>query len=125
MKRCQSLLICALVMFSFGAGSTETRPFPRSLAANSSTASAVDISAQAALTAGMLRGAGETQGNFSEFSGGVLKDIRATSFFVEEQAIKAGTPNGWLIALAACGLVVLQLRRKHKSLPQRRIVPYA
>jgi hypothetical protein len=29
-----------------------------------------------------------------------------------------------LIALAALGLIVLQLRHKHKSLPQRRITPY-
>jgi hypothetical protein len=125
MKRCQLLLICALVMFSASADSTDTRLSPTSLAANLSTATAVDISAQAALTAGGLRAARETQANFSEFGGDVLKDIRATSSFVEQQAINAGTPNGWLIALAACGLVVLQLRRKHKSLPQRRIVPYA
>ncbi len=89
MKRCQSLLLCALVMFSASADSTDTRLFP------------------------------------GHFSGDVLKDIRATTVFVQEQAIKAAAPNRWLIALAACGLIVLQLRRKHKSLPQRRIVPYA
>jgi hypothetical protein len=125
MKRRQSLLILALVMFSASADSTDTRLFPPSLAANSSTVTVFDISAEAALTAGTLRGARETQANFPGFSGDVLKDIRATSVFVEEQAIKAATPNGWLIALAACGLIALQLRRKHKSLPQRRIVPYA
>jgi hypothetical protein len=125
MKRCQSLLIFALIIFSASANSTDSGLFPPSLAANSSTVSAFDISAEAALTAGRLRGATQAQGNFSDFGGDVLKDIRATSVFVEEQAINAGTPNGWLIALAACGLVVLQLRRKHKSLPQRRIVPYA
>jgi hypothetical protein len=126
MKRCQSLLIFALIMFSASANSTDSGLFPPSFAANSSTASAFDISAGAALTAGgRLRGATQTQGNFSDFGGDVLKDIRATSIFVQEQAMNAGTPKGWLIALAACGLVVLQLRRKHKSLPQRRIVPYA
>ncbi len=125
MKRCQSLLIFALIMVSARANSTDSGLSPPTLAANSSTPSAFDISAEAALTVGRLRGATQTQGNFSDFGGDVLKDIRATSVFVQEQAINAGTPNGWLITLAACGLVVLQLRRKHKSLPQRRIVPYA
>jgi hypothetical protein len=125
MKRCQSLLISVLIMFCASANSTDSALSAPYLAANSSTASALDISAEAALTAGRLRGAVQTQGNFSDFGVDVLKDIRATSAFVQEQAINAGTPNGWLIALAACGLVVLQLRRKHKSLPQRRIVPYA
>ncbi len=124
MKRCQSLLICALVTFSASAKSADTGLFPPSFAANPSTMAALDLSGEAALTAGRLRGAMGTQVNFSDFSGDVLRDIRAT-VLVQEQAINAGTPNGWLIALAACGLVVLQLRRKHKSLPQRRIVPYA
>jgi hypothetical protein len=33
--------------------------------------------------------------------------------------------DGWLMALAGAGLVVLQLRRKHKSLPQRPIIGYS
>jgi hypothetical protein len=76
------------------------------------------------LSAGRLRGPWATQANFAGFGGDVVKDMKATSAFVQEQASKAGAPNRWLIVLAACGMVVLQLRRKHRSLPQRRIAPY-
>jgi hypothetical protein len=54
----------------------------------------------------------------------VVRDVRGTSAFVKDQANLSGAPSRWLVGLAACGLVVIQLRRKHKSLPQRRIVPY-
>ena len=106
MKRCQSLLICVLVMFSAGADSSDIRALPpdASFVVNSATAAAVDFSAQT-----------------SDVVTDVVKDVRATSVFVQERASKAGTPDGWLIALAALGLIGLQLRRKHRSLPQRRI----
>jgi hypothetical protein len=122
MKRCQSLLICALAMFSAGADSADTRPLPprASFPVNSAAATAVDFSSPALNS---LRGAWTPQVNFADFGSDVVEDVRATSVFVQEQATKAGTPNRWLIALAAFGLVVLQLRRKHKSLPQRRIAP--
>jgi hypothetical protein len=64
------------------------------------------------------------QTDFAEIRGGVAKEMRATSAFVEENAVKAETADSWLIALAAFGLIFLQLRRKHKSLPQIRILPY-
>ena len=60
----------------------------------------------------------------SKIKRGVVKEIKATSAFVQQQAAKAETSDGRLIALVLIGLVILQLRRKHKSLPQRRIVPY-
>ena len=127
MKRCQSLLICVLVMFSAGADSSDIRALPpdASFVVNSATAAAVDFSAQTALNAGKLRGAWTPQANVADFSSDVVtdvvKDVKATSVFVQERASKAGTPDGWLIALAALGLIALQLRRKHRSLPQRRI----
>jgi hypothetical protein len=125
MKRCQSLLICVLVMLSASAESSDTRPLPpyASFAVSSATATAVDSSAQTALSAGRLRGPWTPQANFADFRSDVVKDVRATSDFVQEQATKAGTPDGWLIALAAFGLVALQLRRKHRPLPQTRIAP--
>jgi hypothetical protein len=125
MKRCQSLLICVLAMFGASAHSSDTRPRPphASLALNSAAVSA-DFSSQTALNAGRLLGPSTAQANFADLSGDMVKDLRATSDFVEEQAAKAATPNRWLIMLAALGLIVLQLRRKHKSLPQRRIAPY-
>lgn len=126
MKRYQSLLICVLAMFSASADSSNSRPVPphASPAANSATAAAADISAVTVFSAGRLRGPWTTQANFAEFGGDVVKDMKATSAFVQAQAVKAGAPNGWLIVLAALGMVVLQLRRKHRSLPQRRIAPY-
>jgi hypothetical protein len=127
MKRCQTLLICVLAMFSARAESSDTRPLPpsASFAMNSAAASGLDFSAQTALNAGRLRSPWTSQVTFADLSGDVVKEMRATSVFVQEQATKAGTPNGWLITLAAFGLIVLQLRRKHRSLPQRRIAPYA
>jgi hypothetical protein len=118
MKRCQSLLICVLATFSASADSSDARPLPpyTSFAVNSAAATAVDFSAQTALSAGMLRGAWIPQANVVDLGSDVVKDMRATSVFVQEQAAKAGTPDCWLIALAALGLVVLQLRRKHRPL---------
>jgi hypothetical protein len=117
MKRCQTLLICVLATFSASANSSDARPPPyTSFAVNSAAATAVDFSAQTALGAGILRGAWIPQANVVDLSSDVVKDMRATSVFVQEQAAKAGTPDCWLIALAALGLVVLQLRRKHRPL---------
>jgi hypothetical protein len=54
----------------------------------------------------------------------LVQEVRATTAFVKEQANTATNRSRWLTAVAGCGLVMLQLRRKHKSLPQRRIAPY-
>ena len=133
MKRYQSLLICMLAMFSASADSSGSRPMPSSAssavnsatsAVSSATVTAADFSAISVLSAGRLRGPWAAPANFAEFGGDVVKDMRATSAFVQEQAAKAGAPNGWLIVLAAFGMIVLQLRRKHRSLQQRRIAPY-
>jgi hypothetical protein len=125
MKRCQSLLICVLATFSASADSSDARPLPphASFAVNSATATAVDVSAQTALGAAKLRGALAPQAKVADFSRDVVEDVKATTVFVQEQATKVATTDRWLIALAALGLVVLQLRRKHRSLPQRRIAP--
>ena len=126
MKRCQSLLICVLATFSASADSSDARPLPpphASFAVNSATATAVDVSAQTALSAAKLRGALTPQAKVADFSRDVVEDVKATTVFVQEQATKVAAPDRWLIALAALGLVVLQLRRKHRSLPQRRIAP--
>jgi hypothetical protein len=123
MKRCQSLLICMLAMFSASADSSDTRPLPPHAALTAHSATAPVLDAQTAQSSGRLRRSSTPQANLADFSSDVVEDMRATSVFVQDQATKAGTPNRWLIALAAFGLVVLQLRRKHKSLPQRRIAP--
>jgi hypothetical protein len=61
----------------------------------------------------------------SGIKGTVVKEMRATKAFVQKTVVKDETADIRLIVLAGLGLIVLQLRRKHKSLPQRRIAPYA
>jgi hypothetical protein len=57
--------------------------------------------------------------------GTVVSEIRATKAFVNENVVKPGSTDRGLMLLAATGMIVLQLRRKHKSLAQRPIAPYA
>jgi hypothetical protein len=64
------------------------------------------------------------QGNLDGFRGTVVKEMRATKAFVKEN-VKQESADRKLMLLAAIGIIVLQLRRKHKSLPQRQIAPYA
>jgi hypothetical protein len=61
--------------------------------------------------------------NFSNAKADVVDDMRATSTFAQPEATNTTTPDQRLIVLAALGLVVLQLQRKHRSLLQRRITP--
>jgi hypothetical protein len=65
------------------------------------------------------------QGNLDGFRGTVVEDMRATKAFVKENVVKEESADRRLLLLAAMGMIVLQLRRKHKSLPQRQIAPYA
>jgi hypothetical protein len=61
--------------------------------------------------------------NFPSAKADVVDDMRATSAFAEQETASTATPDERLIVLAALGLIVLQLQRKHKSLLQRRITP--
>jgi hypothetical protein len=65
------------------------------------------------------------QGNLSSLKGTVVSEMRATKAFVKENVVKPASANRGLMLLAATGMIALQLRRKHKSLPQRPIAPYA
>ena len=96
-----------------------------SLPGNSGSAHPTAFTAQSLSKSNKLRHRPVQQANLADIGGGVVKEMRATSNFVQEHAGKAGTADSWLIALSGFGLVVIQLRRKHKSLPQRRIAPYA
>jgi hypothetical protein len=119
MKRCQILLICMLVMTGVGAQAFDTVVAP-------STAVPAKVSNKPAAQK-VTHGQKErkaTQVKLSDLKAGVVKDMRDTSAFVEEQASDSQLPSRWLIGLAAVLLVMLQLRRKHKSLPQQRIFPY-
>jgi hypothetical protein len=121
------ILVCVLGTVCASASNSDShgQPAPASLAGNPANSHAASVTAQSAVKPGKLRRKPLEQANLAGFSGGVVQEIRATSELVEERAAKAGTTDSWLVMLAALGLVVLQLRRKHKSLPQRRIAPYA
>jgi hypothetical protein len=110
-----------------GAGNSDVRPqqVAVSLSGNTGSTRTAAITAQSLPKPSKLRRRPAEQANLADIGGGVVKEMRATSDFVQERAAKAGTADSWLIALSGFGLVVLQLRRKHKSLPQRRIAPYA
>lgn len=60
----------------------------------------------------------------ASFRQDMANDVRATRAFIHRGAAKASKYDAWLLLLAAIGLVVLQLRRTHKSLPQRAIIAY-
>jgi hypothetical protein len=57
----------------------------------------------------------------SSLKGTVVSEMRDTKAFVKETVDKPGGSDRMLMLVAATGLIVLQLRRKHKSLPQRPI----
>lgn len=121
MKHNKALLLCLLMVSGVRADSLDSRPpaNPR-LAANITTAQ----SPQARPNAAWKGDRTMTKTKFAGLKADVVKDVRDTSVFMQDRANIANTPSRWLIGLAACGLVVIQLRRKHKSLPQRRIAPY-
>jgi hypothetical protein len=73
------------------------------------------------------RAAPRPEANLGGLRGTVVSEMRATKAFVKENVnvVKQGSADRKLLLLAAIGMIVLQLRRKHKSLPQRQIAPYA
>jgi hypothetical protein len=127
MKGRHLILICLFAAAQASAGNSDGRPqpVPVSLPGNTASAHPAAFTAQSLPKPNKLRRRPVEQANFADIRGGVVKEMRATSNFVQEHTGKAGTADSWLIALSGFGLVVIQLRRKHKSLPQRRIAPYA
>lgn len=123
MRRCKLLLVCLFAIAYANASSSDaqTQQAEASLANDPITLPTMEPSAR---TLSKLGERPAPRGNFSNIKGRVVRKMRATSAFVQQQAANTGTFNGWLIMLAALGLIVLQLRHKHKSLPQRRITPY-
>jgi hypothetical protein len=127
MKRFHFLLVCLFAAALANAhviavdSDAQTQQAVGSSAINLANVPTGDSPGQTAPLPSKLRHRQAARASFSNIKGGVVKEIKATSAFVQQQA---ATADGWLIALVAFGLVVLQLRRKHKSLPQRRIAPY-
>jgi hypothetical protein len=132
MKKFSFLLICLSVTVYTNASArtsaigsdAQTQQAVESSAINSTTSTTADVSAQIAPVPSTIQQKPVAHARLSKIKRGVVKEIRATTAFVQQQAVKTETSDGRLIALVLVGLVILQLRRKHKSLPQRRIVPY-
>ena len=126
------VLVCAFAGVQANAANADqhVQPVRTSLNGNAASLHTTGLSTQGLTTqgltkAGKMRHRPMEQANLASFGGGVVQEMTAGSAFVQEGAAKAGTSDSWLVVLAALGLIVLQLRRKHKSLPQRRIAPYA
>jgi hypothetical protein len=94
-------------------------------AASSNTRVALDGPAPGGQRVHNKQASTHAQGNFAGIKGTVVKEMRATKAFVKETVVKEESVDRKLMLLAAIGMIVLQLRRKHKSLPQRQIAPYA
>jgi hypothetical protein len=132
MKRLHFLLICLFVTVHTNASAptnaissdAQTQQAVGSGAINSTTLTAADSSGQTAPVPGKIQRKPVAHAGLSKIKRGVVKEIKATTAFVQQQADKTETSDRRLIALVLIGLIVLQLRRRHKSLPQRRIVPY-
>jgi hypothetical protein len=130
MKRFHFLMVCLFVTVHSNAHSgaissdAQTQQAVGSSAVNSTTLTTADSSSQTAPVPSKIQYKPVAHARLSKIKRGVVKEIKATTAFVQQQADKTETSDGRLIALVLIGLVVLQLRRKHKSLPQRRIVPY-
>ncbi len=133
MKSCGLLLVCIFASASAVASNSDMHIHSSRVfhTRHSTSPAAIDFSAQAALhgsmlplTTDVLLGPAAALAGFSHLGGDVLRDVQATSAFVRKQAGKARVHDSRLIVLAAFGMVFLQLRRKHNSLPQRRIAAY-
>jgi hypothetical protein len=126
MKSCKLLLVClfAAACSSASAAATQNQQAVGSDWVDSENVSAVNSPAPTLPKPSRLGRNPTLRSSLSKIKGGVVKEVRETSTFVQQEVAKPGTLDDWLIVLAALGLIVLQLRRKHKSLPQRRIMPY-
>jgi hypothetical protein len=126
MKSCNLLLVCLLAAAytSAGASDTQNQQAAGSFAIDSQNPPGVNSPAPTVPKASNHGRNPVLRSDLSNIKRGVVKQMRATSAFVREEAAEPGALDDWLMVLAAIGLIVLQLRRKHKSLPQRRIMPY-
>jgi hypothetical protein len=117
------ILICIAAISSLCGTAAISRPSIGPTADNS--VSALESSAPATPRVRGKQAAPRAQGNLDSFKGTVVQEMRATKAFVKENVVKEESVDRKLMLLAAIGMIVLQLRRKHKSLPQRQIAPYA
>src|SRR5579864_4902672 len=123
MKTLLILLICIAAIASPSNTAAMDYPSYGETADNTLSRVAFDIPAPAAQHAHGKQTARRAPDNLNGFRSGVVREMRATNAFVNEN--KEESADRGLMLLAAIGMIVLQLRRKHKSLPQRQIFPYA
>jgi hypothetical protein len=123
----KTVLIFICIAAIFRPNNTAAMDYPSYGATLDNKASkvALEIPAPAAQHAHGKQTASRAPGNLSGFRGTVVKEMRATKTFVKENVVKEERADRGLMLLAAIGMIILQLRRKHKSLPQRQISPYA
>jgi hypothetical protein len=119
------ILVCIAVVSSPCSTAAIAHPTIAPTADNSVSGLALDGPAPSAQRVHAKQTALRAQGNLDGFRGTVVKEMRATKRFVKENVVKEESVDRKLMLLAAIGMIVLQLRRKHKSLPQRQIAPYA
>ncbi len=118
-------LICIAAIYSPTSTAAIGHPSYGPTTDNSLGGVAIEGPAPAAQRAHPKQKALRPQANLAGFRGAVVKEMRATKAFVKENVVKEEDAHSWLMMLAVIGMIVLQLRRKHKSLPQRQIAPYA
>lgn len=119
------LLICATAISSPCCGAAIDRSSNRITAGSSVRGGALQSQAPALQGVHGHRTALRAHGNLDVLRGTMVREMRATKAFVKENVVKQESADRGLMLLAAIGMVVLQLRSKHKSLPQRQIAPYA
>jgi hypothetical protein len=119
------ILICIAAISSPSSTAAVDHPSYGPTAHNTVSGVVLEGPAPAAQRAHGKQTALRAHGNFDGFRGTVVKEMRATKAFVKENVVKKESADRGLMLLAAIGMIVLQLRRKHKSLPQRQIFPYA
>ena len=119
------LLICIAAVSSPCSTAAIGHPSIGPTADNAVSAPALEGPAPTAQHVRGKQSALRAQSNLDGFRGTVVKEMRATKAFVKENVVKEESVDRKLMLLAAIGMIVLQLRRKHKSLPQRQIAPYA
>ena len=120
------LLLCIAAMSGPFSSAAVGRASNASSASNSAGGNVVDAQTSA-VKHGQVKQTprqAHNNNNLAGLKGTVVNEMRATKAFVKENVKEGGTDRG-LMLVAAVGMIVLQLRRKHKSLPQRPIAPYA
>jgi hypothetical protein len=118
------VLICIAMICGFGSSAAIGRASNASIAVGTATGVGSD-QPQAQKRSSNKQAARHAPSNLAGLKGTVVSEMRATKAFVKENVVKQGNADRGLMLLAGIGLIALQLRRKHKSRPQRPIAPYA